>query len=168
MHSRRFGMDDVFDAIERMIEDLQKDMEQSFKELENFGAESRPLMYGFTMSIDSNGEPVIKTFGDKEIKTGFREPVYDQFVKTDTGELIATIEMPGISRDDIELNVTEGNLLVTTPNAERKYRVSIDLKVPVDPQNAKATYRNGILSVTMRVKGKSNKGIKVSVEGETI
>ena len=31
MHGRRLGMDDVFDAIERMIEDLQKDMEQSFK-----------------------------------------------------------------------------------------------------------------------------------------
>jgi HSP20 family protein len=163
MTIRRIDMDDLFEALERMIEDLQNDFEQSFKGFENFNNESKPLVYGFTMTVDPNGEPVIKTFGDKEIKTGFREPVYDQFVKTDTDELIVTIEMPGINKEDIELNVTEGSLGVTT-NAERKYRTQIDLKVPVDPESAKAAYRNGILSVTLRVKGKSNKGIKISVE----
>ncbi len=61
------------------------------------------------------------------------------------------------------MNVTESNLLVTT-NAERKYRSHIGLKVPVDPESAKATYRNDILNVSLRVKGKSNKGIKISVK----
>jgi len=60
------------------------------------------------------------------------------------------------------LNVTESNLLVTT-NAERKYRSHIGLKVPVDPESAKAN-RNDILNVSSRVKGKSNKGIKISIE----
>jgi HSP20 family protein len=164
MYPRRFGTDDVFDAIERMIEDLQKDMERSFKELQSFDEQSKPLIYGFTMSIGPDGEPVIKTFGDKEIGTGFREPVYDQFVKNDTGEVTVTIEMPGVSNEDIELNLAENSLSISTPNSEKKYKCVIDLKVPVDPTSAKATYKNGILNVTMRVKGKSNKGIKISVE----
>ena len=164
MSYRRIRMDDLFEALEMMIEDLQNDFEESFKEFENFGNEARPLMYGFTMTMDHAGEPVIKTFGDKEIKSGFREPVHEQFVKTDTDELIITIEMAGVSKEDIELNVTENNLIVTTPNVERKYRSSIDLQVPVEPKSSKAAYRNGILSVTLRVKGKSNKGIKISVE----
>ncbi|MEM2760309.1 MAG: archaeal heat shock protein Hsp20 [Nitrososphaerales archaeon] len=164
MDSRKFGIDDVFEAMEKMIEDLQEDLERSFKELRNFSHEARPLMYGFTMSVGPDGEPVIKTFGDKEIMTGCREPVYDQFVKTDTDELIVTIEMPGIDKEDIELNVTENNLEVGTTNADRKYKASINLQVPVDPSTASATYRNGILSVTIRIKGKSNKGIKISVK----
>ena len=165
MTSKRIGMDDIFEAMEKMIEELQNDVEQSFKELQNFGDfESRPLIYGFTMSLGPDGEPVVRTFGDKEIKTGCREPVYEQFVKTDTDELIVTVEMPGIDRDDIELNVSDSKLIIATPNVERRYKADIDLKVQVDPQSAKASYRNGILSVTLRVKGKSNKGIKISVE----
>jgi HSP20 family protein len=72
--------------------------------------------------------------------------------------------MPGIIREDIELSVSENRLIIATPNAERSYKADIDLKAPVDSQSAKASYRNGILSVTLRVKGKSNKGIKISVE----
>ena len=161
----RIGADDIFEAMEKMIEELQNDVEQSFKELQdmsNFG--SKPLMYGFTISIGSDGEPVVRTFGDKEIKTGCREPVYEQFVKKDTDELIVTVEMPGINRDDIELSVSDSRLVIATPNVERRYKADIDLKAQVDPQSAKASYRNGILSVTLRVKGKSNKGIKISVE----
>ncbi|MFQ5940536.1 MAG: Hsp20/alpha crystallin family protein [Nitrososphaerales archaeon] len=163
MSARRMGVEDLFEALERMIEDLQNDVEQSFKEFENFNNESKSLMYGFTMTIGPTGEPVIKTFGDKEIKTGFREPVYDQFVKTNTDELLVTMEMPGISKEEIELNATESKLVVTT-EGERKYRCVVDLNVPVDPETAKALYRNGILSVTLRVKGKGNKGIKIGVE----
>lgn len=164
MLGRRIGLDDLFEALEKMIEDMQNDVERSFKEFENLRNESKSLMYGFTMAIGPDGEPVIKTFGDKEIRTGFREPVYDQFVKTDTDELIVTVEMPGINKEDIELDVTENNFLISTPNTERKYRVRIDLKAPVDPDSAKASYKNGILSVTLRVKGKSNKGIKIRIE----
>ena len=72
--------------------------------------------------------------------------------------------MPGINRDDIELSVSDSRLVIATPNVERRYKADIDLKAQVDPQSAKASYRNGILSVTLRVKGKSNKGIKISVE----
>jgi len=163
--SIRIGADDIFGAMEKMIEELQNDVEESFKELQNlnkFG--SKPLVYGFSISIGPDGEPVVRTFGDKEIKTGCREPVYEQFVKPDTDELIVTVEMPGISREDIELSVSENRLIIATPNAERSYKADIDLKAPVDSQSAKASYRNGILSVTLRVKGKSNKGIKISVE----
>ncbi|MFQ5969975.1 MAG: Hsp20/alpha crystallin family protein [Nitrososphaerales archaeon] len=166
MNGRKIRIDNIFEAIERMIEDLQNDVEHSFKELQNNSIlESRPLMYGFTMSIGPDGEPVVRTFGDKQITTGCREPVYEQFVKNDTDELIVMIEMPGISRDEIQLNVSHSKLIVTTtPKAERRYKADIELKAQADPKSAKATYRNGILSVTLRVKGNSNKGIKISVE----
>ncbi len=165
MASKRIGMDDIFEAVEKMIEELQNDAEQSFKEWQDFDElEARPLIYGFTMSIGADGEPVVRTFGDKEIKTGCREPVYEQFVKSNTDELIVTAEMPGIERNDIELNVSDSKLVISTPNAERRYKAEVDLEAQVDPQSAKAFYKNGILTVTLRVKGKSNKGIKISVE----
>lgn len=147
-----------------MIEELQNDFERSLREIQNFDAESKPLIYGFSMSIGPDGEPVVRTFGDKEIRTGCREPIYEQFVNRDTDELIVTMEMPGIERDDIDLQVSDSKLVIATLNAERKYKAEIDLETEVDPQSAKASYRNGILSVVLRVKGKSNKGIRISVE----
>ena len=74
MSYRRIRMDDLFEALEMMIEDLQNDFEESFKEFENFGNEARPLMYGFTMTMDHAGEPVIKTLVIKRSRVVLENP----------------------------------------------------------------------------------------------
>jgi len=38
-----------------MIEDLQNDVEQSFRKFGSLGSESKPLMYGFIMTIGPMG-----------------------------------------------------------------------------------------------------------------
>lgn len=94
---------------------------------------------------------------------GYRMPYVD-VVETDK-EVIATAEMPGLEKQDIKINLTEDRLEISVEakrEEERKekgyvyrerryggYYRSISLPAPVDPNNSKATYQNGILEIRM-------------------
>jgi HSP20 family protein len=81
-------------------------------------------------------------------------------------DVIVTADMPGVSKEDIRLEVRDGNILDIS--AEKKmekkeeekgyvrhersytgYYRSIKLPAPVDRTKAKATYNNGVLEVTL-------------------
>jgi HSP20 family protein len=80
-------------------------------------------------------------------------------------EIIATAEMPGLEKKDIKINVTEDMLEISaeTKQEEKKeekgyiyrerrsgsYYRAISLPSPVDPDNSKATYENGVLEIKM-------------------
>jgi HSP20 family protein len=79
-------------------------------------------------------------------------------------ELVLTVELPGVGKDNIELSVTGDNVFVRaareveTPKgytAHRRERSSYKfehawkLPVPVDSQKAEAQIRDGVLTVTL-------------------
>ncbi len=92
-----------------------------------------------------------------------REPFID--VMESDKEIIATAEMPGLEKKDIKINVTEDMLEISaeTKQEEKKeekgyiyrerrsgsYYRAISLPSPVDPDNSKATYENGVLEIKM-------------------
>jgi HSP20 family protein len=92
-----------------------------------------------------------------------REPFID--VMEQDKEIIATAEMPGLEKKDIKINVTEDMLEISaeTKQEEKKeekgyiyrerrsgsYYRAISLPSPVDPDNSKATYENGVLEIKM-------------------
>jgi HSP20 family protein len=92
-----------------------------------------------------------------------REPFID-VIESDT-EIIAKVEMPGLEKQDININVTEDRLEISaeTKHEEKKeekgyiyrerrsgsYYRAISLPSPVDPDKSKATYKNGVLEVKM-------------------
>jgi len=83
----------------------------------------------------------------------------------DKDNLVATVEIPGLSKENLDVSVHEGVLNVSgervkanereTGEAHRQERVygrfhrSISLPKPVKVDSIKATYRDGILTVTM-------------------
>lgn len=93
----------------------------------------------------------------------YRMPYVD-VVETDK-EVIATAEMPGLEKQDIKINLTEDRLEIsaeTKHEEEREekgyvykerrrgaYYRAISLPAPVDPNNSKATYNNGVLEIRM-------------------
>ncbi len=93
----------------------------------------------------------------------YREPFID-VIETDK-EVIATAEMPGLEKQDIKINVTEDRLEVSaeTKKEEKReekgyvyrerrsgsYYRAISLPSPVDPDESKASYKNGVLEVKM-------------------
>jgi HSP20 family protein len=93
----------------------------------------------------------------------YRKPFID-LVETDK-EVIATIEMPGLDKGDIKINLTEDKLEIsaeTKHEEERKekgylykerrsgsYYRTIPLPSSIDSDNSKASYNNEILQITM-------------------
>lgn len=80
-------------------------------------------------------------------------------------EVIVTAELPGMNREDIELHVTAENLEVKAQKKEEHkeekegYRAygrrysgfyrNIPLPTAIQPDDAKATYKNGVLEVIL-------------------
>jgi HSP20 family protein len=97
------------------------------------------------------------------VPSEYREPFID--VMEQDKEIIATAEMPGLEKKDIKINITEDMLEISaeTKQEEKKeekgyiyrerrsgsYYRAISLPSPVDPDNSKATYENGVLEIKM-------------------
>ena len=106
----------------------------------------------------------------------YRQPSID-VVETDR-EVIARAEMPGLDKENIKINLTEDRLEISaeTKKEEEKrekgyvyremrrgnYYRDVALPSPVDPNNAQASYKNGILEIKMpKTEIKEKKEIKV-------
>jgi HSP20 family protein len=80
--------------------------------------------------------------------------------------VILTADMPGVDKNDIKINVKNGNILEISAQKKTEqeqkergfvrhergytgYYRSITLPATVDPSKAKATYNNGVLEITM-------------------
>jgi HSP20 family molecular chaperone IbpA len=77
-----------------------------------------------------------------------REPPAD--VVRGSGRLYVTVEIPGISRDTIDIQVRGSHLTIEArgPNGLLSRR-EVDLPEPVDSDSAQATYRNGVLDIAI-------------------
>src|SRR3954468_2067069 len=96
-----------------------------------------------------------------QLFTGWTPPL-DLYQSNDN--VVAVVELPGMRKEDIEISLHEGMLTISgerkhetgeNENAERseryvgKFRRSISLPARVDASNVSATYKDGILSVTL-------------------
>ena len=101
-------------------------------------------------------------------------------VKETDNEIVASIELPGLSKDDIKVSVKNDVLSVcgekkqektvdkeNIHRVERKYgyfKRSIVLPVEVDSGKVKASFKDGVLKVTLpRVESKKPKEIPIQV-----
>lgn len=186
---RRFwerDFEDILDELDKFFEDVLRDMrhimkrfyfglpspeelEREMKELEKRGI--KPYVYGFSITIGPDGKPIIREFGNVRRTRGRpemieeREPLVDVFEKED--EVIVVAEIPGVDKDKIDLKVTEDGktLIIKASNEDRKYYKEVELPAKVDPDTAKATYKNGVLEVKLKKIGKEEgKGFKIKVE----
>jgi HSP20 family protein len=140
------GMDEIFDQLSRVMG----------TSMENFGQHS--FIYGFSVTHRPGEDREIREFGNiptfERMETGdkhyldIRKPLIDILETEDTVHVIA--EIPGIEKENILLNATDLILDIETINGNPKYSERVELPVKVDPQSAKATYKNGVLEVTFK------------------
>ena len=102
---------------------------------------------------------------------GAREPLSD--VTETEDEIKISIEIPGVKKEDIQLDITEDSVEVKAESKheekeigenfrrlERRYSGfyrMIPLPVPVETDKAKAKYENGILEITLPKKAEARK-----------
>jgi len=109
-------------------------------------------VYGFSVRTLA-GKPVIETFGNiRETAKGpvveeVREPIVDVF---DEGNRILVIaELPGVSEEEIKVEVAGDILNLTASDRDRKYAKEILLPNKVKKEGMKSVYKNGILEITL-------------------
>lgn len=109
-------------------------------------------VYGFSVRTLA-GKPVVESFGNiRETATGpvveeVREPIVDVFDEEDHVLVIA--ELPGVSEDEIKVEVTGDILNLTASDRDRKYAKEILLPSKVKADSMRTSYKNGILEVTL-------------------
>jgi HSP20 family protein len=167
------GFEETFKNIEiKAPKDLVKEYEtRSRGKVREYG----PFVYGYSMTIGPDGKPKVREFGN--VKSPFssrgfstrplisseRQPLAD--VTTTDKEVKVVVEIPGVSKENIKINVYDSSVEVTTTGTERKYHEVVDIPPETDIETATSTYKNGILEIIFKKKEQSKpKGKQIKIE----
>ena len=150
--------------MDRLMDDMMRKAVEMPKSQEGVS----PFVYGFSMSVGSDGKPVIREFGNVEpssrgpLLKEEREPLVDVM---DTGhEVVVVTELPGVEKEEIKLDATDKSLKISVDSAKRRYLKELDLGHLVDPRTAKATYKNGVLEVRFMKSDEKKPTRPISIE----
>jgi HSP20 family protein len=109
-----------------------------------------------------NPEPNRPRPGPTNIRA--KNDLFYEITETEDG-LNVYIELPGVKKEDIELEVYDDRVLHLKISGEKKIDRVINLPQVVDPDSVKAKANNGILEVTVKTKDDRKKeGKKIDIE----
>ncbi|HET6590338.1 MAG TPA: archaeal heat shock protein Hsp20 [Candidatus Nitrosocosmicus sp.] len=170
-------LNDMFDQFKYISKNSPKELIREYEAEDGSKVrEVGPIVYGYSMTIGPDGKPHITEFGNikhspirglrnnRHNGTGFsigpqitaeREPLADVTI-TDK-EVKVILEIPGVKKDDIKINVYDNEVEISTNDAKRRYHRTIELPDETDVDTAKSTYNNGILEVTFNLRKKESK-----------
>ncbi len=173
-----WNIDDIFNNLDGEFQRIRKQMDNLMKDSFEGNVSDKnvknPFVFGFSVKTDSDGFPVFEEFGNTRMnpfgKKGEkptvdtrREPLTD--INETEKQVAITVELPGVNKEDIDINVTEEKVEVNVKTESRKYFKSIDLTSQVVTKSSKATYKNGILDLVLTKKETDRpKGTKVKVD----
>ena len=96
------------------------------------------------------------------------------------GELIVEMELPGAEKENLDVSVKDGHLIVSGSREEKSeikdkkffareikrgsFRRVVTLPYEIDKNSVKATYKNGVLTVRMKKLPEDEGKVKVEVE----
>jgi len=144
-----------------------------------------PIVYGYSMTIGPDGKSHVTEFGNvKSLGTlnsnrknipakqlgqtstlsTEREPLVD--VNTTEKEVKVVVEMPGVRKEDINVNATNSQVEIDASYNSRKYHKLIELPKEADIETAKSIYNNGVLEITFNKKKEDikSKGKEIKIE----
>jgi len=161
------GFDNLFQKMMRPFKGLDEIWNNitSSENAQTFG----PYYYGYSLTVGPDGKPVVQEFGNVQPglvqKSDIREPFIDVIVDNKEKVLKIVVEMPGVEKKDIKIEVVGKSVNLDAENGDKKYQTKVPIKHKVDEDSVKATYANGILEVKFKLKEEDRpQGKKVQVE----
>jgi len=178
-----------FPEIDKMIDEVEREMTESFKDMENqmprdmvrvrrlpdgsVRREYGPFVYGYSVKISPDGKPIVREFGNMkpgprgegELPLNLqdqREPLVDVIDEEDQIKVLA--ELPGVEKEDIQLYVDEHTLTIKVETTERRYHKELTLPDDIDSSSSRSTYRNGILETVLKKRKHRDTGTRISIE----
>ncbi len=150
------GLGGIFKGLGELVEKLNELAQtgQEFSktgELRNGG--QLKGVYGFSIRTGLGGAPTIEPFGNitKDAHSGravvqeAREPMVDIFEEPD--HVLVLAEMPGISLEDVQVEVKHDWLTISAHNQSKKYRKEIHLPQALARDQMQISCNNGVLEI---------------------
>jgi len=159
MDKRLNALDETFDDIMR---DLAKTLQaENLTDCEfSIGSTIRqfgPFVYGYSISLDGQGNPTIREFGNVTLSKEPRDEgtsslIYppEQLVDiiNEPSQVRILAELPGVNKSSIRTTVAK--YAVTIRVISRKFRKRLQLPAGVSPASLKTRYNNGCFEITLQ------------------
>jgi HSP20 family protein len=153
-----FGLGGMLKGLTGLVEKLGE-LEEKGKELSRTGEilgsdKGVKGIYGFTIKVGLGEDKVrVEPFGNirKDEKSGqavvqeMREPVIDLFEEDDYALLVA--EMPGVSAEDVKLEVKEDLLTIHAEKKDKKYHKEVLMPGSFPREKMSVSCNNGIVEI---------------------
>ena len=159
----KLSLGGLFDGIGKLVE-LAEKLEAAKGEIRkegeiNFGGlkkDGKPLkgVFGFSIKTATGGKQTVEPFGNiKKTPAGpvveeEREPLTDVF--NEKKEIVIMAEMPGVSKNDIKIDLKGDILEISAKNESRNYRKEILLPAKGKSENMTSGYNNGVLEIRIK------------------
>jgi HSP20 family protein len=152
----------MFESIDREFAEAEEMLNRMFRTIRQTGpsemAVQGPYYYGYQITVGPDGKPHVREFGNVKPssrglveQSGIREPLFDTVLDEKENTLTITAEMPGVTKQDIKVDVGEEFVSIHAEKGEKKYHTDIPVNVPLDDTSAKAIYANGILELKIKL-----------------
>jgi HSP20 family protein len=152
----------ILEDIDKEFAEAENMLNRMFRTVREMGPSSItnfPYYYGYQITTGPDGKPKVREFGNVRPsarglieQSGIREPMVDTAINEKENTLTITAEMPGVTKQNINVNVADGVVSIHAEQGEKKYHTDIPVNVQLDDASAKATYTNGILELKINLK----------------
>jgi HSP20 family protein len=154
------------DMIRRLEESMPSNLAEEAGEPSETARRYGPFVYGFSYTAEPGKEPTFREFGN--IRPSYRgiepsegrEPLVDVMDEKDKYKIF--VELPGVDKENVKLDAADSSIQIRTDD-ERKFYKMIELDSEIDPDSAKASYKNGVLTVEVNKKEK-RQGKEIDIE----
>src|SRR5919109_653911 len=166
----------IFEDVDKEFADAEEMLNRMFRTVRETKpsdiAGTFPYYYGYQITVGPDGKPHVREFSNVRPsarglveQSGVREALVDTALDEKENVLTITAEMPGITKQDIRVNISEDHVSIRAEKGEKKYHSDIPVNVALDNASAKATYANGILELKIKLKERPKpKAREVKVE----
>ena len=154
------GFEEIFREFEHEMNDDLVNMINKIESEDRHRSEA--FIYGYSINIDENGKAEINEFGNiKSSPEGeenlevseSREPLVD--IIEGKNAVTVVIELPGVEKSDIKVEIKESIIFVTMINSKNYYK-EIPLTSKIISNSARAKYNNGILEIIINKDNKND------------
>jgi HSP20 family protein len=152
----------IFEDIDKEFAEAEEMLNRMFRTVREMGPSdisNFPYYYGYQITTGPDGKPRVKEFGNIRPsarglieQSGVRAPLVDTNLDEKENTLTITAEMPGVTKQDIKVNISDQYVTIHAEKGDKKYHTDIPVDVELDDTSAKATYSNGILELKIRLK----------------
>jgi len=152
----------LFEDIDKEFADAEEMLNRMFRTVRETNPSATvngPYYYGYQITVGQDGKPHVREFGNVKPtsrglveQSGVREPLVDTRLEDKDNTLTITAEMPGVTKQDIKVKVSEDYVTIHAEKGEKKYHTDVPVDVELDDKSARATYSNGILELKIKLK----------------